>query len=639
MLKLQKPTDTHTANRIEEENVELPHVGRWRVLLDDTELDFDTEEEEISCRKDLSPEDIAFLKHLSLLANESSAKLPSEGESKLPNPPDSIADCFRSVLGDAWHYMDRPRVPTKHRYRKAYFAALMEAWFAWDPKIMDKVKKKLRTEGFWDEDVEAKMYYDPQFFLNCVPQVVLPPSQLYWRVRNVFIAFGTKLDNGKSLFNDAAWKKASNVLKEILGGYASDPPGYSFYMQKASKSGEPLTNMYGLPVFWCLRGTGLTESHHKQFLQSVGTWAMGVEMADAIRQEHRHRYNQRMSEQRRYKFPQLGHYDTWYIDKIQLLVEKNHNTLVFPTWKNSSDYINTDESFGVIPLQPDSLTDAVNGLSIIPKLSREQEYLALHQGVKLPFTPVTNADEMKVFSKMMLDDPSLATCLSLEGMAESWLRHVNGTTVLPKLAVYLRTYREMFLHNRRIKEAVKGMVLEIQGLRQLNLPAYPIQLQAQDAPIHRIQLQTHNSSEYNTAAAGTAHQHTVLAPTPIAATTLTAWPQPRNSQLTLLPAISTKRSASERQPMQVAGVLLATELPKNHVARKEKHGDRGPDKAKRVPRRCMRCNRVDCRGRASNVGPAGCVFAASEMLRGEHVIERKRQRGPDKEKRGPRQKL
>ena len=59
-------------------------------------------------------------------------------------------------------------------------------------------------------------------------QQVLPPKQLYLRVRAVYALFGPKIDTKthKPLFNDTSWKKAKNVLDEILAGNVSDPPGH-----------------------------------------------------------------------------------------------------------------------------------------------------------------------------------------------------------------------------------------------------------------------------------------------------------------------------------------------------------------------------------------------------------------------------
>ena len=64
-----------------------------------------------------------------------------------------------------------------------------------------------------------------------MPHTILPPSKLYWRVRGVFELYGPMEDakTGKTLFNNKAWTVAKNVLKEILDGNISDPPGMSFY--------------------------------------------------------------------------------------------------------------------------------------------------------------------------------------------------------------------------------------------------------------------------------------------------------------------------------------------------------------------------------------------------------------------------
>ena len=346
---------------------------------------------------ELSPKEMAEIKLCFAAASETREEPDMTG--LLDVPPSSITDMFRSILGDPWHFMDRPKVPMNHEYRKAYFVAFMEAWFAWDPTLLEKVKKVLRRHGMSDKDIAAKMYHNINFFKECCPRVVLPPSVLYWRIRGVFVRFGLKKDSisGKPIFDKRAWTKANNLLKEILKGYASDPPGVPMYLHKIDKNGEIKRNKFGLSLYYCLRGTELTEAAHKQLLQSIGTCATGIEMSDTVHFEHRHRYNHRMGERRRAGFPLFGHYDSWLVDAIQILVEKNHNVLVYPTWANSQDWDETPETFGTVPLQPSELTEAVNALSISPKLTPEKQYLADQQGVKICFTPVIYPDESKVF--------------------------------------------------------------------------------------------------------------------------------------------------------------------------------------------------------------------------------------------------
>jgi hypothetical protein len=85
-----------------------------------------------------------------------------------------------------------------------------------------------------------------------------------------------------------------------------------------------------------------------------------------------------MSERWRDGFPIIGHVDTWLVDAVQLLVEHNHNFLLYPTCSKSVDYLKTTETFGTVPLQSQELTEKVNQLKLLPNLNltREQSYLA-----------------------------------------------------------------------------------------------------------------------------------------------------------------------------------------------------------------------------------------------------------------------
>ena len=63
------------------------------------------------------------------VADAASSVRPSYGvndsgfdfDAKLGTPPDNIADTFKVVVGDPFHYMDRAKVPMAHELRKMYF--------------------------------------------------------------------------------------------------------------------------------------------------------------------------------------------------------------------------------------------------------------------------------------------------------------------------------------------------------------------------------------------------------------------------------------------------------------------------------------------------------------------------------------
>jgi len=222
--------------------------------------------------------------------------------SMLDEAPKTIEDNFSSVVGDSFHFMDRPNVPMQHDRKKGCFVALRQGWFQWDLTKLSEVKATLRNErGMNDSAIEAMLYYDVDFFRVRVPRIVLPPSKLYWRVRAVYELYGPMLDAKTKvpLFNKAAWKKVNNVLREILAGNASGPCGMVFYSQQLTVKGEPAFDSHDHAMLDCSRGSNDTECVHKQFITTFGTWNTGVEMSDVLMAEWRHRYNQRVSERQK----------------------------------------------------------------------------------------------------------------------------------------------------------------------------------------------------------------------------------------------------------------------------------------------------------------------------------------------------
>ncbi len=264
--------------------------------------------------------------------------------SMLDEAPTTIDDHYSRILGGSFHFMDRPKVPMHHDGKKGYFVALWQAWLQWDLIKLSDVKATLREErGVNYAAIEAMLYYDVDNFCLRVPRIVLPPCLLYWQVRAVYEMYGPMLYSKTKvpLFNKAAWKKANNVLKEILAGNASDPCVVGFYSQQLTAKGEPACNTHGHAFLDCSRGSNDTECAHKQFITTFGMWNMGVEMSDVLMAEWRHRYNQHVSEQWRLGFLRIGHYDTWLIDYLQIIVERNHGVLLYPDWSNASNYATT----------------------------------------------------------------------------------------------------------------------------------------------------------------------------------------------------------------------------------------------------------------------------------------------------------
>ncbi len=510
----------------------------------------------------------------------------------LGDSPESINDKFSSVLGDAFHFMDRPKVPIHHEMKKAYFVALRDAWFAFDTEKLAALRSTLLASGMTEKEINAEMYFNFDYFRQRVPRVVLPPSQLYRRVRAVYAVYGQMLDSktGTPLFNKANWKKAKNVLSEILEGHASDPPGISFYQQRITARGELAFDSNGIALLDCNRGSNDTECVHKQIVTTFGTWCTGVEMSDYLLAEFRHRYNQHISERRRLGFPRLGHYDTWLVDLLQKLVERNHNVLYVPEWSNASDYIDTTETFGTVPIHSEALDDAIAAIDLDATLisdkprsfTSDQMYLCEAMRTKLPLLPVHGEKEYILFNRLMLAQTGSA---DFDQMAIEWCKYVDGYNIFPKLPVYLRTYFTQWQHNQRVRDAVENSVVLSSKLKDINAaterrfvspPLIVTSTSNEVAPVpepHAIHVAVHH--------------HVPMPPAP---TTM-----PESSSFILVGGLN---------------IGVTSTLPDVNATRvKKTKGQRGGDGKPRASRRCTRCLKngmdseaaMECEGRWGEV--------------------------------------
>jgi hypothetical protein len=138
----------------------LPRAARAAVAPDElggSEEEEEDEEDELDDAERMQRDCEMFMQVLALVAapitecNDESVKLSRP-------PREAIVDVYSAVIGDAFHFMDRPRVPINHPFKKLNFFALTNAWFAWDPVIFEKVKASLRLNGLTDREISDKLY-------------------------------------------------------------------------------------------------------------------------------------------------------------------------------------------------------------------------------------------------------------------------------------------------------------------------------------------------------------------------------------------------------------------------------------------------------------------------------------------------
>jgi len=146
--------------------------------IEDEESNQSSDNEDVS---KLTSNDIATV-HAAMVARTTKI-MSSPSASMLDEAPTKIEDHFSSVVGDSFHFMDRPKVPMHHDGKKGYFVALRQVWFQWDLTKLAEVQAALRYErGMNNSEIKALLYYDVDYFCVRVPRIVLQPSKLYWHV-------------------------------------------------------------------------------------------------------------------------------------------------------------------------------------------------------------------------------------------------------------------------------------------------------------------------------------------------------------------------------------------------------------------------------------------------------------------------
>ena len=103
--------------------------------------------------------------------------------------------------------------------------------------------------------------------------------------------------------------------------YASDPPGYDFYVRKTDSRGRVMLDKDGLRLYRSFRGTSTLESLHQKLTLCFGHFQAGIKYSNCLLAVVRHMQNWQASERNRPDFPQARHYDGRALDMMNELYE------------------------------------------------------------------------------------------------------------------------------------------------------------------------------------------------------------------------------------------------------------------------------------------------------------------------------
>lgn len=372
------------------------------------------------------------------------------------------------VLGDAFHVMDRVKVPMNHELKAAYFQALRAAIFVMDAGDVARVKRVVEKKG---KKWASVMAWNFRYIALRVKRVIPPPMVLYYRMKAVFDFFANKLDTDslKPLFNELAKKKANLVLEMVRYGYLSDPPGAEFYTRKTDQYGREMVDKDGLWLYRCFRGTNSVESMHQTLTTSFGHTRAGPRYSDNLLALVRHQLNWRSSERNRPHFPHVRHYDGRALDTINQLYEEIFGMPKFPHWVHSNNVHVAYSPYGIVPLESTSGLAAGSKVVPVKGLTNSLHYLALRQQSVVPYTPVRNKEEKVLFSNLaaeaLRNHSSMTAAATFETMQEMYNPHALGTNNIYKkhaeqLFAHFKKWRKNQSRREAIKEAKARLVID-----------------------------------------------------------------------------------------------------------------------------------------------------------------------------------
>ena len=81
-----------------------------------------------------------------------------------------------SVLGNAFHALDRTKISIKHEAKKAFFVVLRDAWLVWNEDKKQELEANMKAANMTDGEIETMRYHSPAIYHGCVDCCVPPPG-------------------------------------------------------------------------------------------------------------------------------------------------------------------------------------------------------------------------------------------------------------------------------------------------------------------------------------------------------------------------------------------------------------------------------------------------------------------------------
>lgn len=334
----------------------------------------------------------------------------------LPSPTDSdgvgefTGDDYRwvrYVLDDPYHVMARIRVSRLHGAALQFAWAFRDAIFVADPAIKQKVSRVLEQRNTTYEKVLAS---NPAWIHARVPRRIPRADKLFPVLHQLFEQYADIPDarTGKPLFDSTAREKQKGVLRDVLDGYLSDPPGIELYHAVGK-------DMDGLTIYRCLRGTNSVEGGvHQNIIRMFQSFNASPQLAVGLLSEYVLRHNLtvlcRNTTGRSYK----DHFDIWQTSDIlslydNLSIERPER---YKDRMNLNEFEDTHEVMFIAPIPAEvreelgmlpwaAATASTTTATATKERESQTEWLARRHGCAVAATPIHTKEEKILFRQVI----------------------------------------------------------------------------------------------------------------------------------------------------------------------------------------------------------------------------------------------
>jgi hypothetical protein len=331
-------------------------------------------------------------------------------ENTTSSPRTGVNTSGRTKL-DHLHFMKRIKLPVSHEKTLEFQNVLSHGLFEWDMNDLDavisvwKARMEVSKEGS-SKDFDLQFFMDTKsdYIKRRVRRYAPPPDRLIKRFNAVIDAFINVKDRhgfnlltiflkriGIPLFTDDNKGQIDELRGHILKGCVSDPPGISLFFPDGK-------DRDGLQLWMCARGTNKNESRHSSIKNDIVSFGTGPELVSHLACNDRFRCA--INSLTRYQpgFENIGHYDHFILDSIQLLTNELFGIPLFDWWPNSLQFYSPDETFGISPVLKDSTEPDKSEIKDLPPNLR---YLAKCQRSAIPYLPVAFPKEKQLFPNFL----------------------------------------------------------------------------------------------------------------------------------------------------------------------------------------------------------------------------------------------